>query len=94
MGSLDKDGISPRLTRYFALLSRFPRDYNAIEREEKSFIIDTALLLHDLKTILSGVILNKSSLIPDEEKKLTTFLNYIDGILEDFRMKDLKRKVY
>ena len=40
MASVDKDNIPPRLTRYFALLNRFPRDYHALDREEKSFILE------------------------------------------------------
>jgi hypothetical protein len=92
MGNVDKDNIAPRLTRYFALLNRFPRDYSALDREEKSFIIDTALLLHDLKYILSGLKPADIEAVKEDENTFAALLAYINGVIEDFRLKDLKRK--
>jgi hypothetical protein len=92
MGSIDRDNVAPRLTRYYALLNRFPRDYSALDREEKSFIVDAALLLHDYKYSLVSLHTNQIPLNKEDEKSFTDLLTYINGIIEDFRLKDIKRR--
>ncbi len=92
MGSLDSDNVSSRLSRYYALLNRFPRDYKAIDHEEKSFVLDSAFLLHDFLNILSIPDSKEEPEISDDELK--TIISYILKIIDDFRLKDLKRKTY
>ena len=92
MGSLDSDNISSRLSRYYALLNRFPRDYKTIDHEEKSFILDSAFLLHDFLNILS--IPESEEETNDSDDELKTIVSYIVEIIDDFRLKDLKRKTY
>ena len=92
LSSVGDDGVSPKLTRYLALFNRFPRDYKAIDTEEKKFILSASFLLHDLQDILSQVRAGYTPLSGQAQEKLARVLAQIDGIIEDFRLKDLKRK--
>jgi hypothetical protein len=81
----------PRLTRYVALLAAFPRDYNAVDREEKSFLVDAAYLLHDLRTVIERVGDSYQDLGEDDKKILREIDAYLIGVLDDFRLKDFRR---
>jgi len=94
MGSLDTDNVSSRLSRYYALLNRFPRDYKAIDHEEKSFILDSAFLLHDFLNILTISETNEERVKNRDEDDLEKIIAYINKVIDDFRLKDLKRKTY
>ena len=94
MSSVGDDGVSPKLSRYLALFDRFPRDYKSIDAEEKKFILGAAFLLHDLQDILTQVRAGYTPLSEVEQDKLARTLVYIDGVIEDFRLKDLKRKSF
>jgi hypothetical protein len=84
--------IPAQLSRYFAYLNRFPRDYRAIEWEEKEYILESAFLLHDMFDTLS-IILETTPTIPQkEQKQLMDIIAYIKGLIEDFRLKEFKRK--
>ncbi len=92
LSSVGTDGISPRLTRYFNLLSVFPRDYKAIDREEKSFILEVSFFLHDLYDILTQVSTDLYAMSRAEQGKLQRGKMFIEGMIDDFRLKDFKRK--
>src|SRR4030042_271247 len=49
------DGVPSGLSRYMYHANRFPRNYLAIDREEKEYILESAFLLHDLGEILARV---------------------------------------
>jgi hypothetical protein len=88
-----KDGISPRLERYVARLKRFPRDYAMIEQDEKNFLLEAAFFLHELVDILTTALEKHENVFSQEElDKLNEILAYINGLLDDFRLKELKRR--
>jgi hypothetical protein len=92
LSSADEDGVSSKLTRYKGLFNRFPRDYKSIENEEKAYIMAASFFLHDLQDILERVGLGRISLSSNEQEKLNRARAYIDGVIGDFRLKDLQRK--
>ncbi len=81
----------PRLTRYLALLSAFPRDYNAVDRDEKSFLIDAAYLVHDLRGVIERARESYRDLDDENQARLDRVDAYLLGVLEDFRLKDFHR---
>jgi hypothetical protein len=87
------DGISSRLERYVARLKRFPRDYGLIEKDEKDYLLEAAFLLHELVDILTTALRKHETVFTTEEKNtLNEILAYCDGVLADFRLKELKRR--
>ncbi len=92
LGSLGDDRVSSGLSRYLYQLNRFPRDYQAIEREEKEFILESAFFLNDLYEILVRESKNYGDLSEDNRERLEETRNYVLGVIMDFRLKDLKRK--
>lgn len=87
----DREGIPTYLVRYIAHLKRFPRSTAAIEREENEFIKETAFFLHDFLSVLRRVKENYKDLGEEKTAALVTVLDTVDGIIADFRLKDLKR---
>jgi len=87
----DREGVPTYLVRYIAHLKRFPRSTAAIEREENEFIKEAAFFLHDFLTILRRVRENYKNLEEDKKAALVTVLENVEGIIADFRLKDLKR---
>ncbi|MBN1698220.1 MAG: hypothetical protein JW881_11960 [Spirochaetales bacterium] len=87
-----KTSIPSQLSRYVAYLNRFPRDYRAIEWEEKEYILESAFILHDMFGTLSTILQTTSTLPKPEQTQLMDIIAYIRGMIEDFRLKDLKRK--
>jgi hypothetical protein len=83
------DNIPSRLIRYAHLFSRFPRDYLEIEKEEKRSILDSAFFLFDLldvlKEVKSGELLSVSEIMAVEKMEA-----YVNGIIQDFRLKEFK----
>jgi len=92
LGYLGVEQISASLARYYSLINQFPRDYRAIEREEKDFILEAAFLLHDLQDLLVSIGSQKLALEHKYKEEFKTLYDYVDGIISDFRLKDLKRK--
>ena len=90
MGTIHS-GVPPRLTRYSGLLSAFPRDYPAIDREEKSFLLEAALLLHDFRRVIGQVLEVYSDLAEPHKIEIAVVDNYLRGVIEDFRLKDFNR---
>ncbi len=92
LGNLTDAGVPQRLERYLGLLRAFPRDYHAIDREEKEYILEVSFFLHDLKDVLDVVYENYQNVEIINLKDLETIMDFVDGIIEDFRLKELKRK--
>ena len=92
LGSLGIDRVPGALSRYLYHLSRFPRDYPAIDREEKEYILESAFFLHDLSDILERVLANYPRLREEHKQGLREIGQYVNGMIQDFRVKDLKRQ--
>jgi hypothetical protein len=86
------EAVPQRLTRYVTLLNVFPRDYKAIDCEEKAYILESSFFLHDLLDILMQVRSDYEGLDDRERSKLETVVRKLEGIIEDFRLKDFKRR--
>jgi len=92
LGDPGRDGVPSGLSRYLYHLNRFPRDYPAIDREEKEYILETAFFLHDLGEILERVIQDSAGLPPPRRQGLQAVQEYVQGVIRDFRVKELKRR--
>ena len=92
LGTLGIDRVPGALSRYLYHLNRFPRDYPAIDREEKEYILESAFFLHDLSDILGRVLANYPRLSNDQKQGLREIQQYVNGMIQDFRVKDLKRQ--
>ena len=86
------DGVPSGLSRYLYHANRFPRDYLAIDRQEKEYILESAFLLHDLGEILERVETNYPQLEEGSRSGLREIQAFIQGIIRDFRLKEFKRK--
>ena len=86
------DGVPSGLSRYMYHANRFPRNYLAIDREEKEYILESAFLLHDLGEILERVDANYPQLEEGSRSGLREIQAFIQGIIRDFRLKEFKRK--
>lgn len=89
--SADGKSAPPRLTRYVALLNAFPRDYNAVDREEKSFLVDAAYFLHDVRAVIERARESYRDLAARDVSRLAQVEEYVTAVLEDFRIKDFRR---
>jgi hypothetical protein len=87
-----RDGTPPFLVRYVGQLKRFPRNYAAIDREDKEFILEAAFFLNDLLSILERVRRVYKDLNAQAKESLGTAIDFTWGAIGDFRLKDLKRR--
>jgi hypothetical protein len=87
-----RDGIPPFLVRYTGQLKRFPRNYAAIDREDKEFILEAAFFLNDLMSILERVRRVYKDLTRQSKESLGAAIDFTWGVIGDFRLKDLKRR--
>jgi hypothetical protein len=92
LGDPGRDGVPSGLSRYLYHLNRFPRDYAAIDREEKEYILECAFFLHDLNDILERVFQNYPRLEEGRKRELQAVQQYVQGVILNFRVKDLKRQ--
>lgn len=93
LGGDGRGGVASRLERYLAHLVRFPRDYALLEKEEKDYILEAAFFLHELDDILMSAKQKHESVLKDgEREQLAAIIDYIQGVINDFRLKDLKKK--
>lgn len=90
MCSAGIDGLPSALSTYYRLLERLPRDYNEVEREEKRCLLNAAGLLKKMQMEIIKAF-DGNSIAEEEKEKLTEAKQYIDGMLDDFRLKDLAR---
>ncbi len=86
-----KEGVPQRSARYVSLFSRFPRDYEVMEREEKSCVVDAAQLLHTVYDEFSGL-MEAPGLSDDERTEVASIRNFIHNCIEDFRLADFRPK--
>lgn len=93
LADVGKGFVPAQLTRYYAYLNKFPRDYRAIDWEEKQYILESAFLLHDLYNTLINILEDTPKLSQDRKDRIKDIIDYIYGMIEDFRLKDLKRKL-
>jgi hypothetical protein len=92
LSSMDREEAPQFLIRLVAQLRKFPRNYSAIEREEKEFVLEAAFFLNDLFSIIERVKRVYTDLAADETKTLDSVLAWVWGVISDFRLKDFKRK--
>jgi hypothetical protein len=92
LGSPGIDRVPGALSRYLYQLNRFPRDYPAIDREEKEYILESAFFLHDLNEILGRAQANYPRLREEQKQGLREIQHYVNGMIQDFRVRDLKRQ--
>ena len=92
LGNVTSEGVPQRLERYLAMLKAFPRDYHALDREEKEYILEVSFFLHDLLDLLVMVAEGYEEKKNFNKNDLDEIIKYISGIIVDFRLKDLKRK--
>jgi hypothetical protein len=85
------DGLPSALATYYRLLERMPRAYNEIEREEKRCLMSAAGLLKRMQMEIIKAFDGGNSMEDDEIEKLSEAKNYIEGMLNDFRLKDLAK---
>ncbi|MGC9312761.1 MAG: hypothetical protein ACP5IA_08695 [Sediminispirochaetaceae bacterium] len=84
-------GVPQVLHTLQMLLGRFPRNYREIEWEIKQTILKASFFLHDAKGELEKL-LHESYLADSERIAAKTAHEYIEGVIADFRLKDLKQK--
>jgi hypothetical protein len=87
-----RDGIPPFLVRYLGQLKRFPRNYAAVDREDKEFVLESAFFLNDLMSILERVRRVYKDLDPSAKEILAAAVEFTWNVIVDFRLKDLKRR--
>ncbi len=92
LAARSSDGVPSGLSRYMYHANRFPRNYLAIDREEKEYILESAFLLHDLGELLERVETNYPQLEEGSRKGLQEIQAYIQGVIRDFRLKEFKRR--
>ena len=84
-------GVPQVLNTLQLLIGRFPRNYREIEWEIKQTILKTSFFLHNAGGELEKL-LNESYLADDDRAAVREAHEYITGIINDFRLKDLKQK--
>jgi hypothetical protein len=90
LGYIESSRASAGLARYIYHLNSFPRDYRAIDREEQEYILQSAFLLNDLHEVLERLDSNLD--LDDDKKCLQEITDYVKGLVDDFRLKDLKKQ--
>ncbi len=91
LSSSDRQEMPPFLNRLLIQLRKFPRNYPAIDREEKDYILESSFFLHDLFTVLERVKRVYTEMPEDRRKVVEDSLARTSEIINDFRLKDLKR---
>ncbi|HEY9595767.1 MAG TPA: hypothetical protein VHE79_14915 [Spirochaetia bacterium] len=86
------DPVPDALSRLITELKRFPRNFPAIDREEKEYILQAAFFLNDLYTVLERVKRVYTDISRDTKITIEDARAHVWGIISDFRLKDLKRK--
>jgi hypothetical protein len=92
LASSSRDETPPALSRLMGQLRRFPRNYPAIDREEKEYILRAAFFLNDLHQVLERVKRVYTDLAEENTDVLYDAIAWVWGVISDFRLKDLKRK--
>ena len=90
LGYVDSDGFAAALTRYANLLEQFPRDYNAVEREENNYLRRTATFLHEFDGVLAHIVEAYPQLEPEDMARVREVKEYVEGLIVNFRFQALK----
>jgi hypothetical protein len=91
LSSTDRQETPQFLNRLIIQLRKFPRNFAAIDREEKDYILQASFFLHDLFTVLERVKRVYTEMLPDRRKVIEDTLARTWEIITDFRLKHLKR---
>ncbi len=92
LSSADRQEMPAFLSRLQIQLRQFPRNFPAIEREEKDYILESAFFLHDLSTVLERVTRVYTEMPEDRRAMVEATLTRTRDLIADFRLKDLKRR--
>jgi hypothetical protein len=92
LSSMDREEVPQFLGRVVAQLKKFPRNYAAIDREEKEYILEAAFFLNELFSIIERVKRVYTDLPAADIATLDAVLAFVWGVITDFRLKDFKRK--
>ena len=84
-------GIPQVLHTLQMLMGRFPRNYREIEWEIKQNILRAAFFLHNARDEIHKLT-HESYLENGERAAVRAALEYVEAVIEDFRLKDLKQK--
>jgi hypothetical protein len=92
LASTNREEIPQFLTRLVAQLGKFPRNYAAIDREEKEYILEAGFFLNDLFTVLERVQRVYTEMGAQEKRILDAKMSLVWELINDFRLKDFKRR--
>jgi hypothetical protein len=92
LASVDRDETPQYLLRLVAEFSKFPRNYPAIDREVKEYILEAAFFLNDLLMVLERVKRVYTEMAAEDKLILISSIAFVWGVISDFRLKDFKRK--
>jgi len=92
LASAQKDEPPQFLLRLIAQLKKFPRNYLAIERDEKEYILEAAFFLNELFTVLERVKRVYTEMAAEAKAVVEDNLQYVWTVIGDFRLKDFKKK--
>jgi len=92
LAPVNKEETPQILFRLVGQLRKFPRNYPAIEREEKEYILEAAFFLNDLFMVLERVTRVYTDMGEEQKKVLEAGKAYLWGVIGDFRLKDFKRR--
>lgn len=84
-----RDPYPPVLSTYCRYLERFPRDWDALEREGQRCILRGSFFLHRIAVFLRDAT-EKEFLEEEEKKRVETIYDSVHSIISDFRLHDLK----
>ncbi len=87
-----REEVPQFLARLVTQLHKFPRNYAAIDREEKEYVLEAAFFLHDLLLVLERVKRVYTDMPAEKRTIVEESMAHVWGIISDFRLKDLKRK--
>ena len=85
--NIGKSGIPSSLEKYRRMMQEKPLPVKQVESESQSLIKDAAFLLHEIKKMIMDTI-KKGNSTPLLEKSL----ELIQNIINDFRLKDIKKE--
>ena len=92
LSSSVRDEIPPSLSRLVVHLRKFPRNYPAIEREEKDYILEAAFFLNDLYMVLQRITRVYTEMPTEAKTAIAETMTFVWGVISDFRLKDFKRR--
>jgi hypothetical protein len=80
------------LARLMNQLRKFPRNYPAIDREEKEYLLEAGFFLNEIVVVLERVGRVYTEMPSAEKRVVEETLAYVNGVLGDFRLKEFKRR--